>query len=242
MTALFAPVDRQLLLAFAGCLTLAAALGAAPALAHAIAGDNAAYVQALDGPAVAAFAYLGAKHMVTGLDHLLYLVGVIFFLRRLRDVLLYVSLFTVGHSITLLAGVLGGWQANAALVDAVIGLSVAYKAFENIGGFRHTLGVAPDPRLAVLAFGLCHGMGLATKVRELHLAEDGLVTNLASFNVGVELGQFAALAAVVGLLAWWRRQASFERSAFGMNVLLMAAGFVLAEYQLAVWWLEASGA
>ena len=216
-------------------VALAAALAAGPVLAHAIAGDNAAYVQALDGPAVAAFAYLGAKHMVTGLDHLLFLVGVVFFLRRLRDVLLYVSLFTLGHSVTLLAGVLGGWQVNAHLVDAVIGLSVVYKAFENIGGFRHTVGFAPDARVAVLAFGLCHGMGLATRVRELHLAEDGLLVNLASFNVGVELGQCAALAAVVGLLAWWRRQAGFSRSAFAVNVLLMAAGFGLAEYQLAAW-------
>ena len=216
-------------------VALAAAWAAGPVLAHAIAGDNAAYVQALDGPAVAAFAYLGAKHMVTGLDHLLFLVGVVFFLHRLRDVLLYVSLFTLGHSVTLLAGVLGGWQANAHLVDAVIGLSVVYKAFENIGGFRHTVGFAPDARVAVLAFGLCHGMGLATRVRELHLAEDGLLVNLASFNVGVELGQCAALAAVVGLLAWWRRQAGFSRSAFAVNVLLMAAGFGLAEYQLAAW-------
>ncbi len=216
-------------------VALAAAWAAGAVLAHAIAGDNAAYVQALDGPAVAAFAYLGAKHMVTGLDHLLFLVGVVFFLHRLRDVLLYVSLFTLGHSVTLLAGVLGGWQANAHLVDAVIGLSVVYKAFENIGGFRHALGFAPDARLAVLAFGLCHGMGLATRVRELHLAEDGLLVNLASFNVGVELGQCAALAAVVGLLAWWRRQAGFSRSAFAVNVLLMAAGFGLAEYQLAAW-------
>ncbi len=216
-------------------VALAAAWAAGPVLAHAIAGDNAAYVQALDGPAVAAFAYLGAKHMVTGLDHLLFLVGVVFFLHRLRDVLLYVSLFTLGHSVTLLAGVLGGWQANAHLVDAVIGLSVVYKAFENIGGFRHTIGFAPDARVAVLAFGLCHGMGLATRVRELHLAEDGLLVNLASFNVGVELGQCAALAAVVGLLAWWRRQAGFSRSAFAVNVLLMAAGFGLAEYQLAAW-------
>ena len=219
----------------AALLGALAAVAAGPVLAHAISGDNAAYVQALDGPAIAAFAYLGAKHMVTGLDHLLFLVGVVFFLQRLRDVLLYVSLFTLGHSITLLAGVLGGWQTNAHLVDAVIGLSVVYKAFENIGGFRHAIGFAPDARLAVLVFGLCHGMGLATRVRELHLAEDGLLVNLASFNVGVELGQCAALAAVVGLLAWWRRQAGFSRSAFALNVLLMAAGFGLAEYQLAAW-------
>ena len=217
-------------------LCLAALALAAPLIfAHEISGDNAAYVQALDGPAPAAFAYLGAKHMVTGLDHLLFLVGVVFFLRRLQDVLLYVSLFTLGHSITLLAGVLGEWQVNAHLVDAVIGFSVVYKGFENIGGFSRTLGVGPDPRLAVFAFGLCHGLGLATKVQELYLAEDGLVANLASFNVGVELGQVAALAAVVGALAWWRRQAAYASTAFALNTMLMGAGFLLAEIQIAAW-------
>ena len=215
-------------------------MAAAPlAFAHAISGDNAAYVQALDGPAVPAFAYLGAKHMVTGVDHLLFLVGVVFFLHRLRDVVLYVSLFTLGHSVTLLAGALGEWQVNAHLVDAVIGLSVVYKGFENIGGFERAFGASPSPRVAVFGFGLCHGLGLATKVQELHLAEDGLVPNLVSFNVGVELGQFAALAAVVGLLAWWRRQAAFASSAFALNTVLIAAGFLLAEVQLAAWLLEA---
>ena len=215
---------------------LAVATMAAPlALAHGISGDNASYVQQLDGPAMVPFAYLGAKHMVTGVDHLLFLVGVVFFLRRLKDVVLYVSLFTLGHSITLLAGVLGAWQVNAYLVDAVIGLSVVYKAFENIGGFQRALGFSPNVRFAVFAFGLCHGLGLATKVQELHLSADGLAVNLASFNVGVELGQFLALAAVVGLLAWWRERPGFERSAFGLNVLLMAAGFLLATYQLAGW-------
>ena len=215
------------------------ALAAAPALAHAIAEDNASYVQALDGPAVAAFTYLGAKHMVTGVDHLLFLVGVVFFLYRMKDVLLYVSLFTLGHSITLLVGVLGEWRVDAYIVDAIIGLSVAYKAFENLGGFERLFGFSPDTRAAVLVFGLFHGLGLATKVQELTLSADGLVTNLVSFNVGVELGQFAALACVVGVLLWWRRQASFQRSAFAVNALLLTAGFLLAEYQLAGWMLQA---
>ena len=209
-----------------------------PALAHAIADDNASYVQALDGPAVAAFTYLGAKHMVTGIDHLLFLVGVVFFLHRLKDVVLYVSLFTLGHSITLLAGVLGGFSVDAYLVDAIIGLSVAYKAFENMGGFERVFGFVPNTRWAVLVFGLFHGLGLATKVQELYLAEDGLVANLVSFNVGVELGQFTALAGVVGVLAWWRQQAAFERSAFGVNTVLLTAGLLLTEYQLAGWWLQ----
>ena len=210
-------------------------MAAPSAFAHAISGDNAAYVQALDGPAVPAFAYLGAKHMVTGVDHLLFLVGVVFFLHRMKDVVLYVSLFTVGHSITLLAGVLGEWQVNAHLVDAAIGLSVVYKGFENIGGFQRAFGFAPDPRLAVFGFGLCHGLGLATRVQELYLAEDGLIVNLVSFNVGVEMGQFTALAVVVGALAWWRRRAAFATSAFALNTALMAAGLLLAEHQLAAW-------
>ena len=210
-------------------------LCAVTALGHAISEDDAGYVQALDGPAIPAFAYLGAKHMVTGIDHLLFLVGVVFFLYRMKDVLLYVSLFTLGHSITLLAGVLGEWRVDAHVVDAIIGLSVVYKAFENMGGFERVFGFSPNARLAVLVFGLFHGLGLATKVQELALSDNGLVTNLVSFNIGVELGQFTALVGVVGLLLWWRRQASFERSAFAVNGMLMTAGFVLTEYQIAGW-------
>ena len=210
-------------------------LCAVTALGHAISEDNAGYVQALDGPAIPAFAYLGAKHMVTGIDHLLFLLGVVFFLYRMKDVLLYVSLFTLGHSITLLVGVLGEWRVDAHVVDAIIGLSVVYKAFENMGGFERVFGFSPNARLAVLVFGLFHGLGLATKVQELALSDNGLVTNLVSFNIGVELGQFTALVGVVGLLLWWRRQASFERSAFAVNGMLMTAGFVLAEYQIAGW-------
>ena len=213
-------------------------IGASTALGHAISEDNASYVEALDGPAIPAFTYLGAKHMVTGTDHLLFLVGVVFFLYRLKDVLLYVSLFTLGHSITLLTGVLAEWKVDAYIVDAIIGLSVVYKAFENMGGFERVFGFTPNTRAAVLVFGLFHGLGLATKVQELALSDNGLVTNLVSFNVGVELGQFSALVGVVGLLLWWRRQPSFERSAFGVNATLMTAGFVLTEYQLAGWMLN----
>ena len=215
------------------------AIGAASAFGHAISEDNASYVAALDGPAIPAFAYLGAKHMVTGIDHLLFLVGVVFFLYRMKDVLLYVSLFTLGHSITLLFGVLAEWRVDAYIVDAIIGLSVVYKAFENMGGFERVFGFSPNTQVAVLVFGLFHGLGLATKVQELSLSENGLVTNLVSFNVGVELGQFSALVGVVGLLLWWRRRASFERSAFAVNGVLMAAGFLLAEYQIAGWLLDA---
>ena len=148
--------------------------------------------------------YLGAKHMVTGYDHLLFLVGVIFFLYKLKDVLLYVSLFTVGHGLTLLGGVLGGIHANAYIIDAIIGLSVVYKGFENINGFQSFFGWAPNTRVAVLIFGLFHGFGLATKLQELAITQEGLVTNIVSFNVGVEMGQMLALTFILIGLTWWR--------------------------------------
>src|SRR5262245_60595505 len=167
------------------------------ASAHNVSKRDATFVQANNGRAIAPFLYLGAKHMVTGYDHLLFLVGVIFFLYRLRDVVQYVSLFTVGHSITLLAGVLGGIHANSYIVDAIIGFSVVYKAFDNMDGFKRFFGFQPNTRLAVLIFGLFHGFGLATKLQEFALAKDGLVTNIVSFNVGVEIGQVVALTGVL---------------------------------------------
>jgi hypothetical protein len=200
--------------------------------AHGVSRRDATFVQSIDGAAVGPFLYLGAKHMVTGYDHLLFLVGVIFFLYRLKDVLLYVSLFTVGHSLTLLVGVLGGIHANAYIVDAIIGLSVVYKGFENIGGFKAFLGWQPNTKVAVLIFGLFHGFGLATKLQELALTQDGLVTNIVSFNVGVEIGQMLALTAVLIGLTYWRTRSGFMKYAFVTNAALMAGGFLLIGYQL----------
>jgi hypothetical protein len=169
--------------------------------------------------------------MVTGYDHLLFLAGVIFFLYRLKDVALYVTLFAVGHSVTLLLGVLAGIHANAYIVDAIIGLSVVYKALENIGAFRR-VGLRIDPRAAVFLFGLAHGFGLATKLQQLRLSTDGLVGNIVSFNVGVELGQFAALALILIAFQAWRRSGTFVRGAYAANVAIMSAGFVLFGYQM----------
>lgn len=171
--------------------------------------------------------------MVTGYDHLAFLVGVIFFLYRLKDIVTYVSLFTLGHSLTLLAGVLGGIHANSYVIDAIIGFSVVYKAFDNIGGFQRFFGFEPNTKAAVLIFGLFHGFGLATKLQELDLAKNGLVTNIVSFNVGVEIGQVIALTAVLLLLTWWRTKSGFLHYAFATNTALMAVGFVLAGYQVA---------
>jgi hypothetical protein len=199
--------------------------------AHGVSSKDARYLLSLQGPAIAPLMYLGAKHMVTGYDHLLFLVGVIFFLYRLKDILLYVSLFTVGHSVTLLAGALGGIHANSYLVDAVIGVSVVYKAFENMGGFK-ALGFQPDMRAAVLGFGLVHGFGLATKLQEYSLSRNGLVTNIVSFNGGVEIGQFLALTAVLLALGYWRTRPGYLKHAYAANAALMTAGFVLVGYQM----------
>jgi hypothetical protein len=175
--------------------------------------------------------YLGAKHMVTGYDHLFFLAGVIFFLYRLRDVGIYVTLFAVGHSLTLIVGVWFDIPANAYLIDAIIGFSVVYKAFENLGGFQR-LGVNPNTRLAVLTFGLFHGFGLATKLQEISLSQEGLLANLIAFNVGVEIGQLLALLAIIALMSAWRRQSSFSRQAIIANTALMFAGYLLVGYQL----------
>jgi hypothetical protein len=205
----------------------------AVAAAHSVSDRDASFVQSNNGPAIVPFLYLGAKHMVTGYDHLAFLVGVIFFLYRLKDVVLYVSLFTVGHSITLLAGVLGGIHANSYIVDAIIGLSVVYKAFDNIDGFRRLFGFQPNTKLAVLVFGLFHGFGLATKLQDLNLSRNGLVTNIVSFNAGVEIGQVLALTAVLIALSIWRTRPGFLRHALATNTALMTIGFLLTGYQIA---------
>ncbi|WP_343808770.1 HupE/UreJ family protein [Alteraurantiacibacter aestuarii] len=201
------------------------------ALAHDVAEGDKAFVQSIDGPAIFPFLYLGAKHMVTGYDHIAFLVGVVFFLRRLKDVVLYVSMFTIGHSTTLLGGVLLGVGANAFIIDAIIGLSVVYKGVENIGGFSR-IGLNIDTRLAVLVFGLFHGMGLATKIMDLGISPNGLLANLIAFNVGVEMGQVLVLTLVVFVFSSWRKRPSFEKYAFAANVALILVGVALTAVQV----------
>lgn len=217
---------------FAAALTLICLVLPAIALGHTIEGGDANFVQAIDGPAIFPFMYLGAKHMVTGYDHLLFLLGVIFFLYRPKHVVQYVTLFAIGHSITLLFGVLANLQVNAYIIDAIIGLSIVYKAFENMDGFKRLLGFEPNTKIAVFVFGLFHGLGLATKLQEFDVSENGLVTNILSFNVGVEIGQILALSAVFILLSIWRSSQSFLRHAFVTNTALMTGGFLLAGFQI----------
>src|SRR6202167_3280254 len=218
-------------------LIISAFVFPAAAGAHNVSKRDASFVQSNQGAAIPAFVYLGAKHMVTGYDHIAFLVGVIFFLYRLKDIVQYVSLFTLGHSITLLGGVLGGFHANPYFIDAVIGFSVVYKAFDNMDGFRRFLGFEPNTKVAVLIFGLFHGFGLATKLQELDLAKNGLITNIVSFNIGVEIGQVLALTAVLIVLSYWRRRSSFLRDAFATNTVLMTVGFILTGYQIAGYYL-----
>lgn len=214
-------------------LALLLAMGAVTdAVAHGVADDDKAFIERSSGSQLVPFMYLGAKHMVTGYDHLLFLVGVIFFLYRTKEVAVYVTLFAIGHSATLLYGVLAGTQVNAYIVDAIIGLSVVYKALDNLGAFRRLLGFQPNTKAAVLIFGFFHGFGLATKLQEFTLSKEGLVGNILAFNVGVELGQVLALSAILIAMNVWRSTDAFRRQAFVSNVALMSAGFMLIGYQL----------
>jgi hypothetical protein len=202
------------------------------AFAHGVDSNTERFLLENAGRAIVPFLYIGAKHMITGYDHLLFLVGVIFFLYRSRDVLIYVSFFTLGHSLTLMAGVWYGTNVDPYLIDAIIGLSIVYKGFDNLGGFRRLLGVQPNTKAAVLIFGLFHGLGLAAKLQQFMPSTEGLLANLLAFNVGVELGQFSALALILIALSFWRRHPSFLRFSTATNTLLMSGGFVFVGYQM----------
>lgn len=206
--------------------------------AHGVEEGDANFLQSQSGFHFWPYFYLGAKHMVTGYDHLLYLAGVVFFLYRPRDVATYVTLFAIGHSLTLLVGVYFDIPANMYLIDAIIGFSVVYKAFENIGGFTR-LGFEPNSKAAVAIFGLFHGLGLATKLQELTLSEEGLLGNLIAFNIGVELGQLLALFFILTIVNFWRITARFGNQATLANGLIMTCGFTLIVYQLTGYFVEA---
>lgn len=200
--------------------------------AHGVDDNTKVFLMDNNGPAFMPFLYIGAKHMLTGYDHLLFLVGVIFFLYKPKEVLLYVSFFTLGHSITLLLGVLLNFHVNAYLIDAVIALSIVYKGFDNLGGFQKIFNFQPNTKIAVLLFGLFHGLGLATKLQEFNFDKESLFTNLIGFNIGVEIGQFVALLFVLILISFWRKYSSFSRFSTITNTALMMAGFVLMAFQL----------
>lgn len=201
-------------------------------LAHAVAEGDKGYIQEITGVNIIAFMYLGAKHMVTGYDHILFLFGVIFFLYKMKHIALYVSLFAIGHSSTMLLGVYFDIGINSYIIDAIIGLSVVYKAMDNLGAFQRWFGLQPNTKLATLLFGFCHGFGLSSKIIDYDISPDGLLPNLLAFNVGVEIGQLIALGTILIVMGFWRQHSSFFRQAYSVNVIMMSLGFMLIGYQL----------
>ena len=205
---------------------------AGPVLAHGVTLGDKGYIQEITGANIIPFLYLGAKHMVTGYDHLLFLFGVIFFLYGMKQIGTYVSLFALGHSTTMLAGVWFGFGINSYIIDAIIGFSVVYKALDNLGAFPRWFGVQPSTKAATLIFGFLHGFGLASKLMDFDIAEDGLLANLLAFNVGVEIGQLIALGLMLLVMRHWRASAGFARQAYTANVVMMGMGFYLMGFQL----------
>ena len=179
------------------------------------------------------YARLGAKHMLTGYDHLLFLFGVVFFLNRFKDIVNVISAFTIGHSITLILATIFEIKANYHLIDAVIALTICYKAFDNLDGFKKYLNTtSPNLLIMVFIFGLIHGFGLSTRLQQLPLGHDNLVLKILSFNVGVEFGQIAALSIMLLLLSSWRSTESFKRFSRAANTILFIAGGWLCLMQL----------
>ena len=202
------------------------------AFAHGITTGDKGYVSQVTGVHPMPFIYLGAKHMMTGYDHLLFLLGVIFFLYRLKDVTIYVTLFAVGHVVTLLSGVLMEISISAYIIDAIIGFSVVYKALDNMGAYQRWFGFQPNTKIATFGFGLIHGFGLATKILEYEISPDGLLANLIFFNIGVEIGQILALVAILIAITYWRKSGAFMKQAYHANAFMMMLGFLLMFYQI----------
>jgi len=189
--------------------------------------------EVLNNGGLLSYIWVGAKHMVTGYDHILFLVGVIFFLKNFKDILLFITVFTIGHSITLTGATYLGIQANEYLIDAVIGLSVLYKGFENLDGFKKIFNVgSPNLLVMVFLFGLIHGLGLSTRLQSFALGETDFLAKIISFNVGVELGQVTALIPIIFLINRFRQTKSYEAFYKAANVYLVIAGLGLAGYQL----------
>lgn len=200
------------------------------AFAHGVSEEDQA---AMEGGSNFDFLVLGARHMVTGYDHLLFLFGVMFFLTRFGEIVKFITAFTAGHTITLIGATYAGIQANYFLVDAIIACTVMYKGFDNLDGFKKYIGVNPPNLLgAVFIFGLIHGFGLSTRLQQLPILGDGLFMRIISFNVGVELGQIAALSVMLAVLSLWRHTAAFKKFSGLANSGLIAAGCLLLLMQL----------
>lgn len=199
-------------------------------LAH---GINESDQNALSSGGLWDYVWVGAKHMVTGYDHLLFLAGVIFYLSGFKDILKFITVFTIGHSITLISATYMGITANEHLVDAVIALSVIYKGFENLGGFEKLFKVSsPNLLLMVFIFGLIHGFGLSTRLQGFDIGTEDILAKIVSFNVGVELGQVTALIPIVFIITKWKSHASYDIFYKVANWFLIIAGVALFFFQM----------
>ena len=176
---------------------------------------------------------IGATHMLSGYDHLAFVFGIIFFLTKFKEIVKYITAFTVGHSITLIYATINAIQINYFLVDAVIALSVCYIAFHNLEGFKKWLNVrAPNMMVMIFGLGLIHGLGLSTRLQQLPLSEDSLLMNIISFNVGIEIGQISALAVMLFLIAAFRKSHVFKSFSKASNTFLVIAGSYLFLMQM----------
>lgn len=202
------------------------------ALAHGVADGDKGYLRESFGILILPYIYLGAKHMITGYDHILFLLGVIFYLYRFKDIATYVSLFAIGHSVTLLFGTIFKIEINPYIIDAIIGFSVVYKALDNMGAFVRWFGFQPNTKMMTLVFGLFHGFGLATKILDLQMPPDAIIPNLLAFNIGVEIGQVLALSLILIAMGYWRLSKSFQKTAYASQIIIMTCGFILIFYQI----------
>ncbi len=196
-------------------------------------GVSSADQEILNNGGLLSYIYVGAKHMVTGYDHLLFLVGVIFYLSGFKDIVRFITVFTIGHSITLIGATYLGIKADEHLIDAVIALSVLYKGFENLGGFEKYLKFkSPNLLLMVFIFGLIHGFGLSTRLQSFDVGSSQFLAKIVSFNVGVELGQICALIPIVFIISQWKNKKSFDSFYKATNLYLIIAGIGLFLYQM----------
>ncbi len=202
-------------------------------------GISAADKQAMLEGGYLKYMWLGTTHMLTGYDHLLFIFGVIFFLSTFKDIVRFISVFTLGHCITLVFATFYKITANYYLIDAVIALSVMYKGFENIDGFKKYFHWQPPSLLKmVFAFGLIHGFGLSTRLQQLPLGDDkqSMLFRILSFNVGVEVGQIIALTVMLIFLTEWRKNSTFQKFAYAANIALIAGGIYLFNMQMHGYW------
>lgn len=186
----------------------------------------------LNNGGLLSYIYVGAKHMLTGYDHLLFLTGVVFYLKGIKDIIKFISVFTLGHCITLIGATYIGIRADEHLIDAVIALSVLYKGFENLGGFEKMKLTPPNLLMMIFSFGLIHGLGLSTRLQSFDVGTNQFLAKILSFNIGVELGQVIALIPIVILISYWKRLESYKAFYTSVNTYLIIAGIALFFYQL----------